>query len=136
MLTEISLEETPIGDLLIDGRIPCGDPSYPPDGAPRDPLVALLFRDPSKAHVYIADGVSMVGFGVNPGDVVFSEEGIQPNPDDLVIADVEGEGKMLKQFCPPYLIGNNGRKVEVVRPNGRTQIREVVRAVMAMKRGR
>lgn len=136
MLTEIPLDQTELASLVIDGRIPCGEPSYPPDGAPRDPLLYYLFRNPANAHAHIAEGVSMIGFGVNPGDIILTEEGIQPLPDDLVIVDVAGEGKTLKQFCPPYLIGDNGREKSIVHPRGATRIVEVVRAVMAMKRGR
>ena len=54
-------------------------------------LVQHLIRDPTCTFVWRAAGHSMTGAGINDGDLLLVDRGIDPAPGKIVIAVVDGE---------------------------------------------
>jgi SOS regulatory protein LexA len=54
----------------------------------------LLVRNPQSTYVVKVSGDSMSGAGIQPGDMVVVERGVQPRMGDIVVAQVDGDWTM------------------------------------------
>ena len=77
---------------LAPEAVACGFPS-PAEGYWTGDLdlIQHLVRDPACTFIWTAAGHSMTGAGINDGDLLLVDRGIDPVPGKLVIAVVDGE---------------------------------------------
>lgn len=77
---------------LAPEAVACGFPS-PAEGywSGDLDLIQHLVRDPACTFVWRASGHSMTGAGINDGDLLLVDRGIDPVPGKIVIAVVDGE---------------------------------------------
>jgi DNA polymerase V len=77
---------------LFGCAVPAGFPSPADDHAeaPLD-LTRHLFRHPASTFLARVSGDSMTGAGIQPGDLVAVDRGLQPGDGSIVVAVVEGE---------------------------------------------
>ena len=77
---------------LLDTRLSCGFPS-PADDYQLElvDLNRLMLRHPDASFLARASGQSMVGAGINDGDVLAVDRSMEAQHGDVVVACVEGE---------------------------------------------
>lgn len=84
--------------LFID-RVPCGFPSPAQDYVEqRIDLNELLIRRPSATYFIKVSGESMVGAGINDGDMLVVDSSINAKHGDIVVAAIAGEFTV-KRLC-------------------------------------
>jgi len=95
-------------------------------------LDEFLVRRPEATYILTVSGDSMQDAGIQPGDMVLVEKGENPRPNDIVIAQVDGEWTMKyygKDREGVYLDPANPRYSRI-RPARTLQIGGIVRAVI------
>lgn len=77
---------------LAPEAVACGFPS-PAEGywSGDLDLIKHLIRDPASTFVWKAAGHSMTGAGINDGDLLLVDRGINPAPGRIVVAIVDGD---------------------------------------------
>ena len=95
-------------------------------------LDEFLIRRPEATYLLTVSGDSMINAGIHPGDLVLVEKGGSPKPNDIIIAQVDGEWT-LKYFGKDrqgvYLDPANP-KYSRIRPKNSLNIGGIIRAVI------
>lgn len=95
-------------------------------------LNAFLVRHPSNTYLIRVQGDSMDGAGIKAGDLVIVERGRDPQQNDIVIAEVDGEWTMkyyMKKGKSIVLIAAND-KYEPIYPQYELKVGGVVTGVV------
>lgn len=122
-----------IGSIRLLGTVQAGFPS-PAEEELVDTmsLDEFLVEKPEATFMLTVTGDSMIEAGIQPGDIVLVEKGLQPKKNDIVVAQVDGEWT-LKYFGRDrhgvYLDPAN-RNYQRIRPRESLVIGGVVRAVI------
>ena len=92
------LKICPAGDVdfesvqFFDGAVPAGFPSPAEDHLDIDlDLSNYLIQNPSATFCVRVEGDSMVGAGIQSGDVILIDRSLTPNPRSIVLAVIDGE---------------------------------------------
>jgi SOS regulatory protein LexA len=82
-------------DIRLVGLVAAGFPS-PAEEELRDTLKLedYLIRNKAATYLLKVSGDSMIDAGILPGDLVLVERGTEPQPGDIVIAQIDGEWTM------------------------------------------
>jgi SOS regulatory protein LexA len=95
-------------------------------------LDEFLIRRPEATYLLTVSGDSMIEAGIHPGDLVLVEKGGSPKPNDIVIAQVDGDWT-LKYYGKDregiYLDPANSRYTRI-RPRHSMAIGGIIRAVI------
>ena len=77
---------------FFDGAVPAGFPSPAEDHLDIDlDLSNYLIQNPSATFCVRVEGDSMVGAGIQSGDVILIDRSLTPNPRSIVLAVIDGE---------------------------------------------
>lgn len=92
------LKICPAGDVDFEsvqffaGAVPAGFPSPAEDHLDIDlDLSNYLIQNPSATFCVRVEGDSMVGAGIQSGDVILIDRSLTPNPRSIVLAVIDGE---------------------------------------------
>jgi len=86
-------------ELTVLGRIAAGAPNEAiRDGSPTRTVPATMLSGPDRHYALEVRGDSMIGAGINDGDVVVIRETSSPEHGDIVVAQIEGYEATLKRF--------------------------------------
>jgi repressor LexA len=121
------------GGVKLLGAVQAGFPS-PAEEELLDTLSLdeFLIERPDATFMLRVTGDSMIEAGIHPGDLVLVEKGITPQPNDIVIAQVDGEWTM-KYFVRDgkgVRLDPANRKYSTIRPKNSLEIGGVVRSVV------
>lgn len=92
-LTWCPVEDIPFTSMtFFDEGVPAGFPSPAEDHMDLDlDLSSYLIQHPSATFCVRVEGDSMVGVGIQSGDVILIDRSLTPNPGNIVLAVVDGE---------------------------------------------
>tara|TARA_B100000683_G_scaffold234854_1_gene238290 strand:- start:92 stop:520 length:429 start_codon:yes stop_codon:yes gene_type:complete len=92
-LTWCPVEDIPFTSVtFFDEGVPAGFPSPAEDHMDLDlDLSSYLIQHPSATFCVRVEGDSMVGAGIQSGDVILIDRSLTPNPGNIVLAVVDGE---------------------------------------------
>ena len=92
-LTWCPVENIPFTSVtFFDEGVPAGFPSPAEDHMDLDlDLSSYLIQHPSATFCVRVEGDSMVGAGIQSGDVILIDRSLTPNPGNIVLAVVDGE---------------------------------------------
>ncbi len=77
---------------LYAARIPAGAPSFPvEDIEDRPELSKLLLENPMETFLLRVRGDSMIGAGIDDGDLLFVDRSIEPRHKKIVAASINGQ---------------------------------------------
>ena len=79
-----------------------GSPAPAEDGGELFDLATHLIRRPKETMFVKVCGDSMIGAGINDGDILIVDRKAQPRPSDIVVALTE-DGYTVKRFEPEHL---------------------------------
>ena len=121
------------GSIRVLGSIQAGFPS-PAEEELLDSisLDEFLVARPEATFMLRVTGDSMVDAGIHPGDLVLVERGTVPKPNDIVIAQVDGEWTM-KYYATDrkgVRLDPANPKYQPIRPRNTLEIAGVVRSVV------
>ncbi len=89
--------------LFIE-RVPCGFPSPAQDYVEqRIDLNELLIRRPSATYFLKVSGDSMIGAGINDGDMLVVDSAINAKHGDIVVAAIAGEFTVKRLSLTPVV---------------------------------
>lgn len=89
--------------LFIE-RVPCGFPSPAQDYVEqRIDLNELLIRRPSATYFLKVSGESMIGAGINDGDMLVVDSAINAKHGDIVVAAIAGEFTVKRLSLTPVV---------------------------------
>lgn len=122
------------GTIKILGTVAAGFPS-----PAEEELVDVLSLDeylvkrPEATFMLTVSGDSMIDAGIQPGDVVLVERGVNPRSGQIVVAQVDGEWTLkyyVKDRAGEVSLEPANRKYQPIRPRQSLIIGGVVRAVV------
>jgi repressor LexA len=121
------------GTVKLLGAVQAGFPS-PAEEELADilSLDEFLVRRPEATFMLTVTGDSMIEAGIHPGDLVLVERGRTPKPNDIVVAQVDGEWT-LKYFARDregVRLDPANRNYAPIRPRQTLTLGGVVRAVV------
>lgn len=92
-LTWCPVENIPFTSVtFFDEGVPAGFPSPAEDHMDLDlDLSSYLIQHPSATFCVRVEGDSMVGAGIQSGDVILIDRSLTPNPGNIILAVVDGE---------------------------------------------
>ncbi|MBM4147729.1 MAG: repressor LexA [Lentisphaerae bacterium] len=130
---KIAMTDTAAGPLRLLGSVQAGFPSPAEEELLGTvSLDEMLIEHPDRTFMLKVTGDSMVDAGIHPGDMVLVEKGVAPKPNDIVIANVDGEWTMkffMRDRSGIRLEPANG-KYRPIRPRNSLEIGGVVRGVV------
>jgi len=121
------------GTVRLLGAVQAGFPS-PAEEELLDTfsLDEFLIPRPDATYMLRVSGDSMIDAGIHPGDMILVERGAEPRPNDIVIAEVDGEWTLKY-----YARDERGVRLEAanpryptIRPKNSLRIGGVVRSVI------
>lgn len=97
--------------LLMNSSIKAGFPNPAEDsGGVGLDLNDLLIKHPVSTYYLRVEGDSMIGAGINTGDIVVVDKSLEPRSGDIVVAAVEGDftlKRLKKQGRQAWLLAEN-----------------------------
>lgn len=97
--------------LLMNSSVRAGFPNPAEDaGGVGLDLNDLLVKHPVSTYYLRVEGDSMVGAGINTGDIVVVDKSLEPRHGDIVVAAVEGDftlKRLKKQGRQAWLMAEN-----------------------------
>lgn len=121
------------GGIRLLGAVQAGFPS-PAEEELLDTMNLDEFLTPRREATFMltVSGDSMIDAGIHPGDLVLVERGVTPKPNDIVVAQVDGEWT-LKYFTKDkegVCLMPANRRFKPIRPRQSLAIGGVVRTVI------
>ena len=98
-------------DIAMD--VACG-PAYTPLDGEYETVEEYVTSNPRQTIYLRANGTSMVGAGINSGDLVAVDTKLEPRDGDIVLVCIYDSEYTIKEWRPPHLIGHG--------PEGRTEL--------------
>ncbi len=83
-----------IASMPIICSVPCGTPEEAFDDIPyddRETVGDYISQHPAMTYVFRVKGDSMIGAGLENGDLVFIDSQLEARDGDIVLADIDGE---------------------------------------------
>lgn len=121
------------GSIRLLGMVEAGFPS-PAEEELIDTisLDEYLVRRPEATFMLTVRGDSMIGAGIQPGDIVLVEKGVTPKPGDIVVVQVDDEWtlKYFMQDQAGIRLDPANPKYRFIRPKRSLVIGGVVKAVI------
>lgn len=122
-----------VGSIRLLGMVEAGFPS-PAEEELIDTisLDEYLVRRPEATFMLTVRGDSMIGAGIQPGDIVLVEKGVTPKPGDIVVVQVDDEWtlKYFMQDQAGIRLDPANPKYRFIRPKRSLVIGGVVKAVI------
>jgi DNA polymerase V len=100
---------------LFTGKVPAGFPIHLEDNI--DSLVEagrIIISNPKSSFLVYASGQSMIGYGIDDGDLLVVDRSIEPTTGKIVIAAIDGEFTVKKLKISE---SKQGKKIELVPGN-------------------
>lgn len=120
----VALDPPPLLISEASVRVPAGA-AVPNDSGEADlgvDLNRMLVRKPAVTHIVTVESDSMTQAGIEPGDQLIVECGMEARHGDIVIAIILGEGHTLKRFSTkgprPQLVPESHNPVHRIRELG------------------
>ena len=130
---KIALTGKLTGSIRLLGAVPAGFPS-PAEEELLDTfsLDEFLVARPEATYMLRVSGDSMIDAGIHPGDMILVERGVEPRPNDIVIAEVDGEWtlKYYRKDRAGVRLDPANARYPTIRPKDSLRVGGVVRSVI------
>jgi len=97
--------------LLFSSPLSAGPP-FPADNAIGQSidLNEFLIKNPTATFFIRVEGESMLNAGIHPGDILIVDKSLDPRPNNIVIASIDGEflvKRLITECGTKYLVPDN-----------------------------
>lgn len=89
-MAEVELLQVDLSEIVVWGKVPCSPAEEEWGQVDPIPLNQYLSRKPNQVDCFEVKGRSMVGAGLEPGDIIIAEMGTDPKPGQIAICLVDG----------------------------------------------